>query len=169
VSVMPTIRIDEDVMSFLQTKAKPFVDSPNDVLRRILGIDRSSSPGQNRQFAARTGRRGFRPDKDYAHHSVRGFRLSNQFYPCNSFKEVLLTFCGEMRKKHQEKFDNIALALHGRKRSYFSLDPSAQRLPVQITGSGVFVETNLSANRIVGICQKIAASLGYSSDDFTID
>lgn len=34
-----TIRIDEQVYSELQQKAKPFEDTPNTVLRRILGLD----------------------------------------------------------------------------------------------------------------------------------
>lgn len=35
----PTIRIDEDVFRVLQREAQPLVDTPNDVLRRLLGID----------------------------------------------------------------------------------------------------------------------------------
>jgi len=37
---MPTIRIDEAVWSFLQSKAIPLQDTPNDVLRRELKIGR---------------------------------------------------------------------------------------------------------------------------------
>ncbi|GEM_PF-6432601 len=33
---MPTIRVDDEVFRALQSKAMPFVDSPNDVLRRLL-------------------------------------------------------------------------------------------------------------------------------------
>lgn len=35
---MPTIRIDDEVYRFLQDKAVPFADTPNDVLRRELRI-----------------------------------------------------------------------------------------------------------------------------------
>jgi hypothetical protein len=35
---MPTIRIDDEVWSFLQSKAVPLEDTPNDVLRRELKI-----------------------------------------------------------------------------------------------------------------------------------
>jgi hypothetical protein len=35
---MPTIRIDEDVWGYLKSKARPFEDTPNDVLRRELRI-----------------------------------------------------------------------------------------------------------------------------------
>ncbi|SBT51674.1 restriction system modified-DNA reader domain-containing protein [Micromonospora narathiwatensis] len=35
---MPTIRIDDEVYELLQRKAQPFVDTPNSVLRRELGL-----------------------------------------------------------------------------------------------------------------------------------
>jgi hypothetical protein len=34
----PSIRVDRDVYSFLQQNARPFVDTPNSVLRRLLGL-----------------------------------------------------------------------------------------------------------------------------------
>jgi hypothetical protein len=36
--MVPTIRVDDDVYTWLQERAKPFVDTPNSVLRRELGI-----------------------------------------------------------------------------------------------------------------------------------
>lgn len=36
----PTIRIDDEVWSSLQKRGQAFVDTPNDVLRRLLGLDR---------------------------------------------------------------------------------------------------------------------------------
>ena len=35
---MPSVRIDEDVYRELQKRAEPFVDTPNSVLRRVLGL-----------------------------------------------------------------------------------------------------------------------------------
>lgn len=37
----PTIRIDEEVYSWLQSQAKPFEDTPNTVLRRLAKLDAS--------------------------------------------------------------------------------------------------------------------------------
>ncbi len=34
----PTIRVDDEVYARLQAEAKPFVDTPNSVLRRLLGL-----------------------------------------------------------------------------------------------------------------------------------
>lgn len=37
----PTIRIDDDVFEALKTQAEPLVDTPNSVLRRLLGLTSS--------------------------------------------------------------------------------------------------------------------------------
>jgi hypothetical protein len=46
----PTIRIDEEVYAWLQTRARPFEDSPNTVLRRLAELDtvNNSRPEVNR-------------------------------------------------------------------------------------------------------------------------
>ncbi len=36
---MPTIRVDDQVYGRLKDDAEPFVDTPNSVLRRVLGLD----------------------------------------------------------------------------------------------------------------------------------
>jgi hypothetical protein len=42
-----SIEIDEEVFAALQSRARPFVDSPNDVLRRTFGLDDGSDiPGR---------------------------------------------------------------------------------------------------------------------------
>ncbi|MBI4282360.1 MAG: hypothetical protein HY672_02600 [Chloroflexi bacterium] len=44
---MPTIRVDDQVYAWLQSRAKPFEDNPNSVLRRVAGLDIASkeTPG----------------------------------------------------------------------------------------------------------------------------
>jgi Mrr N-terminal domain len=39
---VPNIRVDQDVYSFLKDQAEPFVDTPNSVLRRLLGLEEQS-------------------------------------------------------------------------------------------------------------------------------
>lgn len=40
---MQTIEIDTDVFAYLQLNARPFVDTPNSTLRRLLGLDNSKA------------------------------------------------------------------------------------------------------------------------------
>ncbi len=50
----PTLRVDDEVYSALQEKAVAFVDTPNTVLRRILGLEKSATPSVTRQPRARS-------------------------------------------------------------------------------------------------------------------
>src|SRR5437660_4688265 len=38
-TVSPTIRVDDQVYKELQGRAEPFIDTPNSVMRRVLGLD----------------------------------------------------------------------------------------------------------------------------------
>ncbi len=44
---MPTIRIDNDVYSWLKSQAVPFEDNPNSVLRRFAGLDANKGVDTN--------------------------------------------------------------------------------------------------------------------------
>jgi hypothetical protein len=43
IGMMPTITVDDEVFAYLQSKATPFVDTPNAVLRRELPIGAPTS------------------------------------------------------------------------------------------------------------------------------
>ena len=45
---METIEIDSDVFAHLQKHARPFVDTPNSTLRRLLGIDTSAAQAKKK-------------------------------------------------------------------------------------------------------------------------
>jgi hypothetical protein len=49
---MQTIEIDTDVFAFLQKNARPFVDTPNSTLRRLLGLNGSKAQPQKKSPSA---------------------------------------------------------------------------------------------------------------------
>jgi hypothetical protein len=58
---MPNIAVDDEVFAALQERAKPFVDSPNSVLRREFGLDARPevrSPGAGSPTLGRRAARG---------------------------------------------------------------------------------------------------------------
>ncbi|MDP6348963.1 MAG: hypothetical protein QF573_04445 [Chloroflexota bacterium] len=57
---MPTIRIDDDVYAHLQEHATPLTDTPNSVLRRLLGLE-SAGAGEGEPVEAGGRRRKGRP------------------------------------------------------------------------------------------------------------
>jgi negative regulator of replication initiation len=166
--MMPTIRIDEDVWRHLQTRAKPFVDTPNDVLRRELKIDQVG-PTPPPAAGPPRGSVGLRPDRDYTHLRVKGYRLQGRYVSCHSFREVLLHLCDHLRAGDPDQFDKVARSLRGRKRVYFSSKPDDLRNPELLKGGGLAVETNLNANILVGLCRALLRALGRDPDTFEID
>jgi hypothetical protein len=44
---MPTIRIDNEIYGWLKSQAIPFEDSPNSVLRRIAGLDKTKDSAKH--------------------------------------------------------------------------------------------------------------------------
>ncbi len=110
---MPSIEIDDDVWGYLQGKAVPFQDNPNDVLRREFGLgatqarsaDSSRTPAIKASILGRTQTDSvqvvpprpsgiaknyanfdtFRPDRDYTYYLVRGYQLEGKHVGARSF------------------------------------------------------------------------------------
>jgi len=49
---MESIEIDNDVFAYLQKNARPFVDTPNSTLRRLLGIDSAATAGRPKKSSS---------------------------------------------------------------------------------------------------------------------
>ena len=62
---MPTIRIDDEVWAVLQKRAQPFVDSPNDVLRRDYDLNGAARPIPTRRVRGRIVRGEKTPEAEY--------------------------------------------------------------------------------------------------------
>ena len=161
--MMPTIRINDEVWGYLKSKATPFEDTPNDVLRRELKI----ASLQPTNVAVRVSRSNLdrgpsvKPDKDYSYHSIKGCELNGKAINCHSFADMLTTlFTLLSLAEDSDSFEKAALRLHGRKRPYFSKNSGDLRRPYQLPGKQLFVETNLSANNIVGLCRTFLQALG---------
>jgi hypothetical protein len=61
------------------------------------------------------------------------------------------------------------LQLRGYQRPYFTKKADELRIPQQIKGSGIYMETNLSSNQIARICLEMIKLFGYSEKDFNIE
>ena len=77
---MPTIRVDDEVWSWLKQHAQPFEDTPNSVLRRIAGLD---APADNE--GEHVGASEPMPKS-----SVRRSRVKDDHIPMAEFREPIL-------------------------------------------------------------------------------
>ena len=125
----PTIRIDEEVFGALQKLAQPFVDTPNAVLRRLLGLNghrrSGTAPGKVRpKYApgAVTRRHAFRiPILDVlVGLSGRAFaadvlaRVESQMASrLTALDRQLLPSGGQLRWRKQADFERLAMVREG--------------------------------------------------------
>ncbi len=108
------------------------------------------------------------PDHDYTGKNPIAFYFKNKKIEVRSWKDVLIKFSTYLRAINPGDFNN-SLKLSGRQRPYFSLNPNELRVPLRLNGTNIFVETNLSANRIMKICIDLAAIMGYGESDLKVE
>lgn len=167
----PTVRIDNDIWEHLK-KNSSFVDTPSDVLRRLLSIPKPT-PVSLPAPPADSAKYLLRADRDYANVPITSYEFEGRHFPVRTYKDVLLNICMTLRSRHGDQFDNVALTLHGKKRSYFSRSSSVMKHPRQVPGGGatkedLYVESNLSATAIMGLCQHLIRSFGHDVSSFRI-
>ena len=59
---------------------------------------------------------------------------------------------------------NKVLKLRGRKRSYFSKNKDDLKYPQRIKGTDIYVETNLSAEKIVRLAKDVISVMGHDDN-----
>ena len=91
---------------------------------------------------------------------INAFIFNNKKYEARSWKQLLMGICEELNNLHKKDFEKV-LSLKGRKRPYFTKNANELRVPEKIRGTDIFVETNLSANSIVSLCEDVLSLFGY--------
>lgn len=92
------------------------------------------------------------------------FLLSGTRHQVTSWRNVLREVLAFLSREHREVFSERVVSIRGKKRPYFSEDADELRDPLEIEGSALYVEGNLSANDIVKLVEKtVAAVLGFDA------
>jgi hypothetical protein len=84
------------------------------------------------------------------------------------WNKLLVGVCEIVYSRHTVDFHKC-LVLRGTKRRYFSRDQSEMATPLAIPGSGIWVETNLNAMGVVGLCNKLLDLFGHRPSDLQIN
>lgn len=106
-------------------------------------------------------------DLDYAGRNVEGYEFRGKSEKIDSWIALLLAICDLMKTEQGNNFEKC-LGLVGRKRPYFSKNSDLLRKGKKIDGTDIYVETNLSANSIVGLSRELIALFGYKASDLKI-
>jgi len=100
----------------------------------------------------------------YTGKSPVSFVINNKKMAIRYWVDMLTEVCNFLYSNHQNNFEQKVSSIKGRKRVYFSRNKDELRVPMQIRNSGIYVESNLSANSIVKLSENLAALFGYNSD-----
>ncbi len=100
-------------------------------------------------------------DEDYRGKTARAVIFLNKRYDVHTWKEAALVVFEALRCQNQQKFEETAATIIGRKRPYISHDKDKLRIPESIPSTPLYFETNLSANSMVKLCYTLASKMGY--------
>jgi hypothetical protein len=98
------IDVDGEVFAVIQENAVPFQDTPNDVLRRLLGIDGDGPPKKPGRAPVKRASAGtILPESAYEPHILRALRDSGGEAPAVGVLDMLATAMdGELTDRDRE-------------------------------------------------------------------
>jgi len=95
-----------------------------------------------------------------------GFSFNGKFYDANTWQKVFCELCNILLAENEKLFTSLPddVSMQGKKKPRFSCNPTLLRRPQMIGKSGVYVETNLSANDIRNSILALLKKFNFSSD-----
>lgn len=123
----------------------------------------SPAPAPSRQ-RPRTRRSGTR----YTSARPAAYTLFGVRHEVQTFRDVLLGVCATLHERSPAEFERV-LELRGHARPHFSRTPDDMHTPAQVARSGIFVETKLSAIRIVERCRQVIELCGFNPREFDVE
>lgn len=108
--------------------------------------------------------------EDFTHKRPSSFKIGDNYTSIvNTWQEMMLDTCKYLIKLDEDKFKKIISKprLNGRKSFYFSTDKNGMRRAVHI-GSGIYLETNMSANGIRNLILKLIKEFNIPTNSFKV-
>ena len=105
--------------------------------------------------------------RTYKGQDITAFTFAEDSFKVEAWDEFLLKLCEVLIKKHDKDVERLLWHSVDNK-YYFREDPDELRLPVNIEGTNILVETHLSPEDTVKVAHSILTAFGYSGDDLEI-
>lgn len=106
---------------------------------------------------------------DFTNTKLVSFILLGQSLNVKTYRELLNKFMNLLYQSEEEKIVSFAEAnykIPGATKIYITNNKSNLRLPSEIKNTGVYFESNLSANNIISFIKNLLLECGLSDDDF---
>lgn len=108
--------------------------------------------------------------EDFTHKRPAAFSLQGIRIEANDWKDVFVQTCEALVNMDKEAFMILVSdkMMQGRKIAYFSKDPTGMRKAELIHGTDIYVTTNLSANSIRNIIQRMLRKYNIPLNDYKV-
>ena len=98
----------------------------------------------------------------------KSYSFKGRQHSVRNWKDVLVELCKEIHSIHNNEFERV-LKLRGTRKLHFSHDPRDLYRPVEISDSGIYVDTVLSADAIMKRCHSVLNLFGYSPEELVVE
>ena len=107
---------------------------------------------------------------DYTHKRPAAFAIFGVRQNAKDWREVLIRTCEILAEKDIVKFNTFVndKTMQGRKVQYFSKDPKGIREPRKVKGTEVYVMTNMSANSIRNVIERMLRKYSIKINDYKL-
>ncbi len=96
------------------------------------------------------------------------FTFNGSRYEVMSWKGMLIKLCEIVNSAHKNRFEEV-LSFKGRTKPHFSRNASGMASPVEINGTGIFLETHGAAQAIVNRAERLITHFGYNENDLSFE
>lgn len=107
---------------------------------------------------------------DYTHKRPAGFEIFGIRQEAKDWKEVFVRTCEVLAEKDSVKFKTFVddKSMQGRKVSYFCHEPKGIRAPRKVKGTDIYVMTNMSANQVRNVVERMLRKYGIKINDYKL-
>ena len=104
----------------------------------------------------------------YTGKKVTSFTLKGETRNVKTWKDVLVGLCEIIHGEHTKDFKKV-FEIKGNKNPYFVKKKEQVVSPRSISDSGIYVETNLSSNGTMKMCDRLLSLFGHSINDLELE
>ncbi|HHP7233253.1 MAG TPA: hypothetical protein ACFCUC_01375 [Desulfobacterales bacterium] len=103
----------------------------------------------------------------YEGQSIESFQFNGRDYEVESWSQFIFKLCNVLVSRHDRDLEKLLWhSVDGR--FYFREDPDELRMPLNIEGTNIFVETRLHAEEAVRLAHSVLSMFGYSANELKL-
>jgi negative regulator of replication initiation len=104
---------------------------------------------------------------DHGGRAALAYIFQGQEQRVSQWKELYVSICQDLYDLHRDEFGRV-FDVKGRTREYFSRNPEELFAPRPIGSTGIYAETNMGADQLCRVVEKVMEKLNHSPDEVRI-